>query len=94
MIVVTATLTFGASLHTLVSQPALYGWNWDYAVQVSNGYGPVPNKAVATLRHDPAVDVIVRRLVRDHAAGRGGGADPAVEPRGRRSPHPSSRVTG
>jgi hypothetical protein len=55
MLVVTTTLTFGASLHTLVSQPALYGWNWDYAVQSSNGYGPVPNKAVATLRHDPAV---------------------------------------
>ena len=55
MIVVTTTLTFGASLHTLVSQPALYGWNWDYAVQSSDGYGPVPNKAVATLRHDPEV---------------------------------------
>lgn len=55
MIVVTTTLTFGASLHTLVSQPALYGWNWDYAVQSSDGYGPVPNHAVATLRHDPAV---------------------------------------
>ena len=55
MIVVTTTLTFGASLHTLVSQPALYGWNWDYAVQSSDGYGPVPNQAVATLRHDPAV---------------------------------------
>ena len=55
MIVVTTTLTFGASLHTLVSQPALYGWNWDYAVQSSDGYGPVPNKAVAVLRHDPAV---------------------------------------
>jgi len=55
MIVVTTTLTFGASLHALVSQPPLYGWNWDYAVQSSDGYGPVPNKAVATLRHDPAV---------------------------------------
>ena len=55
MIVVTTTLTFGASLHTLVSQPALYGWNWDYAVQSSDGYGPVPNKAVAMLRHDRAV---------------------------------------
>ncbi len=55
MVVVTTTLTFGASLHALVSQPALYGWNWDYAVQSSDGYGPVPNKAVATVRHDPAV---------------------------------------
>ena len=55
MIVVTTTLTFGASLQALVSHPALYGWNWDYAVQSSDGYGPVPNKAVATLRHDTEV---------------------------------------
>ena len=55
MIVVTTTLTFGSSLHALVSQPALYGWNWDYAVQSSDGYGPVPNAALATLRHDPGV---------------------------------------
>ncbi len=55
MVVVTTTLTFGASLQTLVSHPALYGWNWDYAVQSSDGYGPVPNKAVATLGHDPDV---------------------------------------
>lgn len=55
MLVVTTTLTFGASLRTLVSQPALYGWNWDYAVQSSDGYGPVPNRAVAALRHDPEV---------------------------------------
>jgi hypothetical protein len=55
MIVVTTTLTFGSSLHALVSDPALYGWNWDYAVQSSDGYGPVPNAAVSTLRHDPEV---------------------------------------
>jgi len=55
MLVVITTLTFGASLQTLVSRPALYGWNWDYAVQSSDGYGPVPNLAVATLRHDREV---------------------------------------
>ena len=55
MMVMTTTLTFGASLHTLVSRPALYGWNWDDAVQSSDGYGPVPNKALAVLRHDPSV---------------------------------------
>ena len=49
MVVVAATLTFGSSLHTLVSQPRLYGWNWDYAVQSSDGYGPVPYRATATL---------------------------------------------
>jgi FtsX-like permease family len=55
MIVVTTTLTFGASLHALVSRPALYGWNWDDAVQSSDGYGPVPNKALTVLRHDASV---------------------------------------
>ncbi len=52
MAVVAATLTFGSSLQTLVSRPALYGWNWDYAVQSSDGYGPVPNSSVTkTLAH-------------------------------------------
>jgi len=55
MMVVAATLTFGSSLQTLVSQPRLYGWNWDYAVQSSDGYGPVPNQAVATLSSDRTV---------------------------------------
>ena len=30
VVVVTGTITFGASLHTLVSRPRLYGWNWNY----------------------------------------------------------------
>ena len=55
MVVVTATLTFGSSLQTLVSQPRLYGWNWDYAVQSSDGYGPVPNRAITTLASDHTV---------------------------------------
>jgi hypothetical protein len=55
MAVVAATLTFGSSLQTLVSQPRLYGWNWDYAVQSSDGYGPVPNRATATLAGDRTV---------------------------------------
>jgi hypothetical protein len=29
--VVVATVTFGSSLGTLDSHPALYGWNWTYA---------------------------------------------------------------
>jgi hypothetical protein len=55
MVVVAATLTFGSSLQTLVSQPRLYGWNWDFAVQSSDGYGPVPNRATATLSGDRTV---------------------------------------
>ena len=42
MTVVTATLTFGASLTTLVSHPALYGWNFDYAFYAVQGWGSVP----------------------------------------------------
>jgi hypothetical protein len=37
VVVVVATVTFGASLHTLVSRPALYGWNWDYELLSAGG---------------------------------------------------------
>jgi hypothetical protein len=30
--VLTTTVTFGASLDSLVSHPSLYGWNWNYAM--------------------------------------------------------------
>jgi hypothetical protein len=55
ILLVVTTLTFGSSLQTLVSHPALYGWNWDYAVQSSDGYGPIPNRATASLASDPRV---------------------------------------
>jgi hypothetical protein len=56
LLVVSATLTFGHSLQNLVSQPSLYGWNWDYAVQSSDGYGPVPQSTVhSLLSHDRGV---------------------------------------
>jgi FtsX-like permease family len=42
MAVVTATLTFGASLTTLVTHPALYGWNFGYAFYSVQGWGSVP----------------------------------------------------
>ncbi len=47
--VVTATLTFGASLDTLISHPGLYGWNFDYALYSTDGYGPVPTNVVQPL---------------------------------------------
>ena len=50
-------MTFGASLHTLVSHPALYGWNWNY--EMLSGYAgneDIPEHAAATLLdHDPDV---------------------------------------
>jgi FtsX-like permease family len=42
MTVVAATLTFGASLTTLVSHPTLYRWDFDYALYAVQGWGPVP----------------------------------------------------
>jgi hypothetical protein len=53
--IVATTLTFGASLSTLTSHPALYGWNFDYALDSSAGYGPIPPKAQTMLTHDPNV---------------------------------------
>jgi hypothetical protein len=42
VVVVTATLVFGASLSTLVSHPVLYGWNFDDVLYSTDGFGPVP----------------------------------------------------
>ncbi|MGZ4690783.1 MAG: FtsX-like permease family protein [Acidimicrobiia bacterium] len=42
LIVVVATLTFATSLQTLVSHPALYGWNWDYELAGGGGVGDMP----------------------------------------------------
>jgi FtsX-like permease family len=42
ILVGTATLTFGASLSTLISHPALYGWDFNYAMFAMDGYGPLP----------------------------------------------------
>jgi len=51
VVVVVATLTFGASLHTLVSRPALYGWNWDYELLSAGGeaLGAIAPQQAATL---------------------------------------------
>jgi hypothetical protein len=57
VIILVATLTFGASLQTLVSKPALYGWNWSYALQPEND--PVsftPPQFRSLLRKDSDVD--------------------------------------
>ncbi|HTU38298.1 MAG TPA: FtsX-like permease family protein [Acidimicrobiales bacterium] len=54
--VVVATVTFGSSLHTLVSHPALYGWNWTYDMDGGGGLGDIPAHQAATLLDaDPVV---------------------------------------
>ncbi|PZS33105.1 MAG: hypothetical protein DLM58_08550 [Pseudonocardiales bacterium] len=50
--VVVATLTFGSGLRTLVANPPLYGWNWDYVLSSTN---IVPPQATAQLDHDADV---------------------------------------
>ena len=50
---VVTTLTFGNSLQTLVSRPALYGWNWTYILQpVGAGNGNVPKVTLSLFKHD------------------------------------------
>jgi hypothetical protein len=46
---VVAALTFGSGLQTLISRPALYGWNWNYMLNASNN---VPPQALALLNRD------------------------------------------
>ena len=54
--VVVATVTFGSSLNTLVSHPALYGWNWTYDMDGGGGLGDIPASAAARLLDaDPLV---------------------------------------
>ena len=51
-----ATLTFGASLSGLIARPALYGWNFSYALYSFDGYGPLPPSWTAPLlHHDPQI---------------------------------------
>jgi hypothetical protein len=49
---VVTTLTFASSLETLVSHPALYGWNWSYLLNPSDTFPPY---AQGLLNHDPDV---------------------------------------
>jgi hypothetical protein len=49
LIIVTSTITFGASLHTLVAKPSLYGWNWTYEMNGGGGLGDIPAKPAARL---------------------------------------------
>jgi hypothetical protein len=51
---VVATITFGASLDSLVSHPSLYGWNWNYALLSGfAGDEDLPaHQTAALLEHD------------------------------------------
>jgi hypothetical protein len=49
---VVSTLTFGSGLQSLVSHPALYGWNFSYLLNASN---TTPPQTLSLLDHDPDV---------------------------------------
>jgi hypothetical protein len=49
--VVAATLTFGASLSYLIARPALYGWDFSYALYSTDGWGPFPAAQVTPILH-------------------------------------------
>ena len=51
VVVVAATLTFGASLSYLISRPSLYGWDFNYALYSTDGWGPFPAAQTAPLLH-------------------------------------------
>ena len=53
-VVMMATITFGSSLTTLVSQPALYGWNWTFDLSSGGTEGTI-SRAAPVLNADPAV---------------------------------------
>jgi putative ABC transport system permease protein len=57
VVVIVTSVTFGSSLNALVSQPSLYGWNWDYALL--SGFSAAENLPAAEtsilLDHDPVV---------------------------------------
>lgn len=56
LVILLASLIFGASLSSLVSQPRLYGWTWDTELLSGFGYGHIPLKnAGPMLDHDPDV---------------------------------------
>jgi hypothetical protein len=49
LVVVVTTVTFSASLNTLVSHPRLYGWNWDSILAAGGGQGNMPQQQATTL---------------------------------------------
>ena len=50
---VVATVTFGSGLHTLITRPPLFGWNWTYALSGSGS--DVPPQSLHLLSTDPYV---------------------------------------
>ena len=52
VMLVVATVTFGSGLSTLISRPALYGWNWNYALTGNGSDIPPQSTNLLTSDHD------------------------------------------
>lgn len=56
LIILAGALTFGASLNSLVSHPALYGWNWNKMLEAGAGYGEITTSSAGPLLgHDRSI---------------------------------------
>ena len=68
VLVVSAATVFGSSLSSLVSHPALYGWNWNYEINGGDALGDIANnhgQATALLRPRPLRRLLRRRVLHD-----------------------------
>ncbi len=55
-IAVIAALVFGASLHSLVTNPSRYGWNWDRILMAEAGYGSLePSVMQRLVNREPTI---------------------------------------
>ena len=95
IVVVTSTVTFGASLRTLVSRPALYGWNWNYELLAGfSGQENLPRNAGRdAARPRPLRQRLDRHLLRRREDRRSERARHRHEPELARRAATCSRVT-
>ena len=95
LIVVITTVTFGASLGTLVTHPALYGWNWDYMLTQDQGGGNIlGTQSAKLLGRRSRTSPLRRGTPWTHCGSTARPFQSSAESRTRRSRLRSSRATG
>ena len=90
--VIVTSLTFASSLNALVSQPPLYGWNWDYAAAgwLLGRREPAGGGDDRTARPRSRCGPLGRRLLRERQPGRAVRARAGHETGRRGEPRPCS----
>jgi hypothetical protein len=93
VVVIVTSVTFGASLDALVSRPALYGWNWNYALLAGfSGAEDLPAAQTASLlNHDRDIAHWAGVYFEDVQLGRASVPALAIAPGARVEP---TRLTG